>query len=240
MWKGITKCLFLSLTVSRIRGHLPRVTNQLYPVQGLFVKPSVDGTTGDLYVAATEDHGVDTHWLTDQPVNFLPTAAATSTKPTTVPVSFSSSFSKTSSPHEESVMTQKRAIITSPQLKYTYALPSSEGSPIPPYPYVAVPVASTDGSAPPCSSEGTPALPSYPQFSPFHYFYPQMMAAMANAMTAVNDGDNEKGFNPPAAPPFWPHAYSYPYQYVMVDPTLWAQAQASATTPPSASSEETA
>lgn len=212
-------------------------TNTLQPVHGLFVKPSIDGTTGDLYVAATEDDGVKSQWLTDTPVNFLPTT--TQNQPKSNPVSYTSSVTKTSSPNEETVTNQKQAVITSPAVRYAYAIPvpGGEGNFFAPYPY-AIPAATAgEGTNTPyCASESTAQT-----YSPFPYFYPSMMSAITNAMSFFK-GETEGGSQniTPQSPPYWPHTYGYPYQYIMIDPKTWSQGQNSAlasTTPTETSSE---
>nr|XP_026494835.1 uncharacterized protein LOC113399805 [Vanessa tameamea] len=200
-------------------------TNSLQPVHGLYVKPSVDGTTGDLYVAATEDNGVKSQWLTDQPVNFLP--ASTQNQAKAVPVSFTSSLTKTSSPNEETITSQRRAVITSPTVRYAYALPvpGAEGSFVAPYPYAIPANPAVEGSNIPYCSD-TPAQPY-----PVQYFYPPMMSAIASAMNAYKEGDTDGGsqnISPQTPSNYWPSIYGYPYQYIMVDPKTWSQSQNSA------------
>lgn len=228
----------LVLALNFAHGHVAfwNTPNHLHPVRELYVKPSVDGITGDLYVAATEENGANTQWLTDQPINFLPTVAA---QQAPVPISYASSLTATALPHDESVVTtQKRAVLTSPAIKYTYALPAP-GAPdanAVPYPYGAIPapqpIQTTDGNR---ECVDVPANHVYPQYSPYHFYYPQMLSAFANALNAFSKetGHNEDS-NSSAAPqtaPMWP--YSYPVQYVMVDPTKWAQGQV-ASVPPQA------
>ncbi|OWR49393.1 VMP25 protein [Danaus plexippus plexippus] len=191
--------------------------NRLHPVHGLYVKPSNDGTTGDLYVAATENDGVQSQWLTDQPVNFL--TAASQVKSKSVPVSFTSRLTKTSSPNEETIVSKKRTVIKSPTVKYAYAVPGTEA--MVPYPYPMRTKQSEEFS--PCSN----SFPVNP-YSPYNYFYPYMMSALTNAMKTMkeNEGSEEtQNMIPQNPPPYWPHPYTYPYQYVMVDPSAWSQPQ---------------
>ncbi|CAH2086262.1 unnamed protein product [Euphydryas editha] len=219
--------LLFSFYLNWVQCHvLWETPNALQPVHGLFVKPSIDGTTGDLYVAATEDNGVKSQWLTDTPVNFLPTS--TQNQPKAIPVSYTSSVTKTSSPNEETITNQKQAVITSPTVRYAYAIPvpGGEGNFFAPYPYTIPATTAGEGTnIPYCSSESTPQ-----NYSPFQYFYPPMMSAIANAMNAFKEGDTEGGSQniTPHSPPYWPHTYGYPYQYIMVDPKAWSQSQNSA------------
>ncbi|CAH2241232.1 uncharacterized protein LOC120624393 [Pararge aegeria] len=204
---------------------------ELHPVHGLYVKPSSDGTTGDLYVAATEENGIKSQWLTDQPINFLP--AATNLQPKTVPLT--SSPTKTS-PRGDKITNQKRAIITSPAVKYAYTLPGAEN--LVPYPYAAPTNPPSEGSVtPPCSKD----IPAQPY--PFQYFYPQMMSAITNVMKSYKESESTEENTPIAAPtPYWPQAYGYPYQYVFIDPNTWAQSQTNPlpSEAPSSGSSETA
>ncbi|CAH2073564.1 unnamed protein product, partial [Iphiclides podalirius] len=200
---------------------------QLNPVHGLFVKPSEDGVTGDLYVAATEDDGVHSQWLTDHPVNFLPSAAATQTQAASIPVTYTSSITSSTSPHEETVTTHKRAVITSPSMKYAYALPVSgtaDGGPMHPYPYgFYAPNVQNSDESPQCRSESSPASPPGLHTYPYPYYYPHMMTALSAAMHAMKESEEDSSPKVLQPPPFgWPAAYAYPYQYVMVDPSAWA------------------
>lgn len=221
------KAVVIALSLTCVRGHPAywNSPNQLHPVQGLYVKPSVDGTTGDLYVAATEDNGVKTQWLTDQPINFLPTQTAG------LPLSYASSFSAASLPHDETlVSTQKRAVVTSPAFKYTYSMPgSSDGSSIS-YPYSALAPANSLVPATEGTETAEPVAASYPQY-PYQYYYPQMMTAFANAMSVLKDaGVSDDTAGSLMSQPMWP-SYTYPVQYVMVDPATWAASQAAQATP---------
>lgn len=229
---GILEVLIFAAAFSCCRSHaIWEAPGELHPVHGLYVKPSSDGTTGDLYVAATEENGVQTQWLTDQPVNFL--SAATSLQPKTVPLT--SSLTKT---QEDKTTNQKRAILTSPAVKYAYALPvaGAEGN-VATYPY-AIPTAAVatpaEGSViPPCSAD----IPVQPY--PYQYFYPHMMSAIASAVNSYKDSESNEEKTPLAAPtPYWPQAYGYPYQYVFVDPNAWAQSQANPSEGASSSSSE--
>lgn len=213
------KVVVIALSLTCVRGH----PYQLHPVQGLYVKPSVDGTTGDLYVAATEDNGVKTQWLTDQPINFLPAQTAA------MPVSYTSSFSTASLPHDEAVVsTQKRAVVTSPAFKYTYALPGSSDSSAFAYPYSALTSAISSATATEGTETAEPVAASYPQY-PFQYYYPQMMTAFANAMSVLKDaGVSDETAGSVMSQAMWPPSYTYPVQYVMVDPAAWAASQAAA------------
>lgn len=194
--------------------------NQLHPVHGLYVKPSSDGTTGDLYVAATEDSGTKAQWLTDQPINFLPAAGSTQAAYPTYPS------------HDENSNTQKRAVITSPPVapvQYAYALPfnPTEGAQLP-YPY-AIPTTSTpdeSSSTTHCEKAAAATATAVP-YNPFQFFYPHMMQAYANAKTVLKESgisDEKASSVIPQSSSFWPNSYSYPSypMYVMVDPSAWA------------------
>ncbi|XP_030027213.1 uncharacterized protein LOC115445172 [Manduca sexta] len=215
-------CICLAAAVESHVAHW-NTPNQLHPVHGLFVKPSSDGTTGDLYVAATEDTGVKSQWLTDQPVNFLPTAAASQSHQSALPVPF------TGYPHEES-FNQKRAVVN-PPVQYAYALPvpsGSESGAVAPYPYALPTAAMTSSSSESSTSTCTmdPAKANIQQY-PFQYFYPQMMSAYANALSILKDAglsDDTASSVMSQTSPMWP-PYGYP-MYVMVDPSAWAQSQA--------------
>lgn len=199
---------------------------QLNPVHGLFIKPSEDGVTGDLYVAATEDDGVSSQWLMGQPVNFLPTGALTQAQAASMPVTFTSSLTSSSTPNDETVTTKKRAVITSPPMKYPYAIPAqgaSEGSQAHPYSYgFYAPNTQNTEEVSPCRPEGltpTSALPSYP----YPYYYPHMLTALSAAMHALKENGDDTGPKISQPQPHgWPAAYAYPYQYIMVDPSAWS------------------
>ncbi|XP_034840178.1 uncharacterized protein [Maniola hyperantus] len=231
MYVKVEVVVILSLALVCVRSHVIwEAPNELHPVHGLYVKPSMDGTTGDLYVAATEENGRKSEWLTDQPVNFH-TLAATVLKPKTVPLSATET-----SLQEDKITTQKRAVITSPTMKYAYAhaidntayaLPISgvEGN-VGSYPYAIPASVPSEASIPPCS----PNIPAQMgQLYPFQYVYPQMMSAIASAMSAYKGKEDSEEKTPIATPtPYWPQAYGYPYQYVFIDPNTWAQSQTSA------------
>ncbi|XP_059057185.1 uncharacterized protein LOC131850835 [Achroia grisella] len=222
----MVNCLSMFMAVlATANGHATywNTPNSLQPVHGLYVKPSVDGTTGDLYVAATEENGVKSQWLTDQPVNFLP--AATHTQP----IAYSPSIA---SP-EETVNTQKRAVVN-PPVQYAYAYPvlgQTEGNSVVPYPYPtssSSPVPSNPTEI--CNKGDVPTrtTTTLPQYNPFHYFYPQIISAYSNLMNHLKETENneeETGSVAPQSPAVWPASYGYPVQYVMVDPNMWAQAQ---------------
>ncbi|XP_049867245.1 uncharacterized protein LOC126367660 [Pectinophora gossypiella] len=202
--------LVLALSLSLVRGHVSYlgVPNQLHHVRSLFVRPSTDGTTGDLYVAATEDHGVKSQWLTEQPINFLPPQQH-------VPVAYTQALTTSHLPDESVVTNQKRAVISSPPIKYAYALPAqTEGSV--PYPY-AIPTAPSAAEGTECEPGTTPVYPHYP----YHPYYAHFMSAFASALNNMKDDSEEEGKTTKAAPA-WP-SYGYPVQYVMVDPSMWAK-----------------
>lgn len=214
---------------------------QLHPVHGLYVQPSADGSTGDLYVAATEDSGSKTQWLTDQPINFLPVGAATQQHPKTVPLPYTSSFS--ASGHDESQSTQKRAVMTSPPVQYAYALPVSGGTEgALTYPYAIPAMASTqsassssESSSTPCAEGTTAAIP----YNPFQFFYPHMMSAYGNAKSILKQSgmsDESAGTIVSQAAPMWSPYSAYP-MYVMMDPSAWSQAQAAQTSTTTAPKE---
>ncbi|XP_048479612.1 uncharacterized protein LOC125489074 [Plutella xylostella] len=212
----------------------------LQPVAGLYVKPSHDGITGDLYVAASEDNGVNSQWVSEQPINFMQSYAQGQSA---VPISYSSSLTTAKSPLEEVITAQKRAVITNPQVQYTYPV-GADGKPVLSYPYTMMAGAGTTAQYPEAAAAAYAGHP----YSAFHYFYPYLMsAALANAMKEL--GVNEETTNAvatPAATPAasaWASSAYYPWQYMM-DPTAWAQhaaaaAAAAATTPaPAAPAQE--
>lgn len=218
MSKSIVSFIFSSFIVTCIQSAVvwDSPTN-LQPVHGLYVKPSIDGTTGDLYVAATEENGVNSQWLTDQPINFL--AAASENQQATLPVPFTSSVAVGSSPQEETITTQKRAVLTSSPIKYS--LPA-EGNLLP---YVA-----TEETNTPCSH-------STAYYSPFQYFYPQILSTIAKDYNSQKDPSSDEGVNhaqPVAAWPTKAAVMAYPFQYVMLDPSIWAKHISATSTKPSA------
>lgn len=190
----------LALTIVYTRAHLAYwAPNPLQAVQGLYVKPSSDGHTGDLYVAASEDNGVNSQWVADKPINFLPANHPQA-------VTYSSSYASNTSPGEEVVTTQKRAIFSSPTAKYTYASPASNdanGNALPSYPY-ALPASSGDPSATSypysltgaTSADGNNAAAAYPYAIP----------------TAQSDGSPQYPADTAAVQPASPY-YGYGYQY---------------------------
>ncbi|CAG9783884.1 unnamed protein product [Diatraea saccharalis] len=218
--------LTLSTAVTVSLGHVAvtKTPNELHPVHELYVKPSADGTTGDLYVAATEESGSKSQWLTDQPVHFL------SAQPQpALPKSYA----------EESLNT-KRAVVN-PYMQYAYAM-SGAGKPdtgaLATYPY-ALPTSSPSPAAETKTEAATTAATAVPQYNPYQFFYPQIMAAYTNMMNVLKEtGMSEESATAvlSQSSSMWPQSYAYPVQYVMVDPSMWAQAQASAsaTSTPSA------
>lgn len=217
----------LIVIYSCVQGHVTQRNdpNQLHPVHGLYIKPSVDGSTGDLYVAATEEDGVKSQWLTDASVNFLPATAASQKHETAFPSPFAASY-----PHEETVNKKKQA---GAPVQYAYAVPMTtapnEGTS--PYPY-ALPVSAFPSQASesliPCLD---PAKANIPQYSPFHFFYPQMMSAYTKSMSILKEaGVNEDTANSVMpTPPMW-SPYSYP-MYVMMDPSTWTKSQGTTPAP---------
>lgn len=215
-------------------GHVAfsKTPNHLHPVHGLYVKPSVDGTTGDLYVAATEDSGAKTQWLTDQPIHFLPLQSQPA-----IPTSYK--------PEEQN--TQKRAVVN-PPVQYAYALPVSGNTETATaaYPYAVPGVNPTLPTQADTKTEA-PIAAAVPQYNPYQFFYPQMLSAYANMMSIMKDaGMSEETANSALShsSPMWPQTYAYPYQYVMVDPSAWAQALTTPTpvassTPASPAANET-
>lgn len=233
--------LVLALVFNLCNGHGTYwgTPNHLHPVHGLYIKPSTDGTTGDLYVAATEENGAKAQWLTDQPVNFLPSPAA---QHAALPISYLSGLSAAALPHEDHqsvATTQKRAVITSPAIKYTYTLPvpGSSGGSMVPYPYnlPPAPVTTTTSSesSTECSDKPTTSV-AYSHYPTF--YYSQMMAAFAQAMkSAVKETGttNEAGTSAAQAiqsAAMWPYTYPYPVQYIVIDPKAWAESQIAAAT----------
>lgn len=233
--------LLVTSLLSSARSQTWSGPNQLQPVHGFYVKPSSDGTTGDLYVAATEESGTKAQWLTDQPVNFLP--AATSTQATAgqaIPVAY-----PTYSAPDESSNTQKRAVITSPlaPVQYAYALPfnPTEGAQFP-YPYAYPTASSTPETSSATQCEKAAAAATTVPYSPYQFFYPHMMQAYANAKNVLKESgmsDDKASSVIPQASPFWPNSYSYPSypMYMMVDPSAWAQSQSTQTTSNAANTE---
>lgn len=228
------KALVIALAFNLARGHVPywRTPNHLQQVHGLYIKPSTDGTTGDLYVAATEESGAKAQWLTDQPVNFLPTPSG---QHGPLPMSYLSSMTAAALPQDESVArTQKRAVLTSPAIKYAYALPMTgtpEGSVVP-YPYAmpsapTITATSSESSTECCDNTNTSAL--HPGYA--FLYYQQMMAAVAHAMSSAlkeagaTDETSKSTAQGAQSATTWPFSLPYPVQYVIMDPKAWAQNQ---------------
>ncbi|KAJ2952952.1 hypothetical protein O0L34_g7324 [Tuta absoluta] len=229
--------LVFAVALNFARAHVAFLggANHLHAVQGLYVKPSSDGTTGDLYVAATEDKP---QWLAENPLNLLTQYA--------------------SSLPEEAIANQKRAIVTSPQIKYTYAMPMAGGvaanavSQMLPYPIALsgeTTTAAAEGSETtdpaattatiPAANAAAAAIPYY-QHPYYQMYYSQMMSAFANALNAApKEGSSEEGTNTLAttAPQASAWPYSYPVQYVMVDPSAWAKVQAGVNAPTTSTTE---
>ncbi|KAJ8725777.1 hypothetical protein PYW08_003960 [Mythimna loreyi] len=213
--------------------------NQLTPVHGLYVKPSSDGTTGDLFVAATEENGVKSQWAADKPVNFLTVAATAQPQAAAMPAAYPSLYS---TQHDESA-THKRSVMPSAvpnaPVQYAYAMPvqsgtQAEGGQVATYPYAyAIPsTTSTATETPKCEHQA--AASPYPYQLPFQMFYPQMMSAYTNAMSILKDaGMSEESASTvmSQAAPTWSPTYAYP-MYVMVDPNTWNKNQATTTTTP--------
>ncbi|KAM3963008.1 uncharacterized protein ACR2FA_002770 [Aphomia sociella] len=220
-------CLVFITSLAAASGHVAywNTPNNLQPVHGLYVKPSVDGTTGDLYVAATEENGVKSQWLNDQPVSFLPVATNHAQ-----PLAFTPSIV---SP-EETVNTQNRAVVN-PPIQYAYAYPvpgHTEGNSIVPYPYAistSNPPPANPTEAP--NTRDAPVAATIPHYNPFHYFYPQMISAYADLINNLKESgaSEESGSVAHQAPAAWPQTYAYPVQYVMMDPSMWAQSQTAST-----------
>ncbi|KAJ8722565.1 hypothetical protein PYW07_003745 [Mythimna separata] len=241
--KGAT--VVAALVVTCVSGY-PNLwhSNQLTPVHGLYVKPSSDGTTGDLFVAATEENGVKSQWAADKPINFLSVTAQP--QATAVPVAYPSLYP---TQHDESA-TQKRSVMPSAvpnaPVQYAYAMPvpsttQTEGNQVASYPYAyAIPSTSTATETPKCEHQA--AASPYPYQFPFQMFYPQMTSAYTNAMSILKDaGLSEESASTvmsQAAPTWAPASYAYP-MYVMVDPNAWTQNQATTTTTPASPSSNT-
>lgn len=207
-------------------------SNKLQPVQGLYVKPSSDGSTGDLYVAATEDSGVNAQWVADQPINFLPQS--------TIAPAFAAP--------EETV--HKRSIFTNPALKYANAQPAEASTtPAQTYPYATTAAVPTEGALVQYSTEAAQQVP-YQQYSyPYNYnYFPYLMSAVttsgANALKEL--GVSEEVANAVlvaqsnalwSAAALLSYPTQYPYNsYVSVDPAAaaaaWAQHQAAVAATP--------
>ncbi|XP_063620417.1 uncharacterized protein LOC134792905 [Cydia splendana] len=225
MFKGYA---VLALAFASARGHLAWPGGDFQAVQGLYIKPSGDGTTGDLYVAATEDNGVSSQWLTDQPVNFL--AAGSHPQPTAHPLF--SALSSNALPLEEST-TQKRSAITGPAAKYAYGLPAESGYSSYSYAGIQSPKSEAVPATKPEASTiaSGSAVPQYP----YNYLYPHMVqAAYSSALKVLKDagvGSEDANNNAVAPYPtsYWPASY-YPMHYIMMDPTAWAKKHAAALT----------
>lgn len=238
--------VFASLVITCVSGY-PNLwhNNQLTPVHGLYVKPSTDGITGDLFVAATEENGVKSQWAADKPINFLPVAPTVQPQATAIPVAYPSLYT---TQHDESA-NQKRAVmpsaIPSAPVQYAYAMPvpsgtQAEGTQVASYPY-AYTIPATPTETPKCEHQTTTSqYPSY-QF-PFQVFYPQMMSAYTNAMSILKDAglseDSASTVMSQAAPMWSPASYAYP-MYVMVDPNAWNQNQATTTSTPASPTSNT-
>lgn len=219
----------VALAVTYVTGY-PNLWNghQLTPVHGLYVKPSTNGITGDLFVAATEENGVKSQWAVDQPINYVPVTTASQPQAATVAVPYA--------PHcqtsQDENLNQKRAVVANP-VQYAYALPVPTGKQAENTPVAyAYPIAAATTETPKC--EHGNAL-HYPYQFPYQLFYPQVMTAYTNAMSILKDvGLSEESASAvmAQATPTWPPtSYAYP-MYVMVDPNAWNQNQSTTTTAP--------
>ncbi|CAH0604830.1 unnamed protein product [Chrysodeixis includens] len=201
--------------------------NHLAPVHGLYVKPSSNGITGDLFVAATEESGTKTQWAVDQPINYIPVTTATQPQAAAVAIPYTQNCQN--SPDENS--SQKRAVISNP-VQYAYALPVPAGKQAENTPVAyAYPIAAATTETPKCE-HGTAA--HYPYQFPYQLFYPQVMTAYTNAMSILKDvGLSEDAASAvmAQATPTWPTSYAYP-MYVMVDPNALNQNQPTTTAAP--------
>lgn len=193
--------VIISFLITHIKSHLIlNESKDLNPVHGLFVKPSFDGSTGDLYVAATEENGEKSQWLADTSINFLPPEEKIVPETT-----------KTTS--QEEITTKQPKIIASQKLKYAYVLPipRSAGS-LMPLPYAIATVTS------PCAM-GSQNL---------NHLYPQMLSSVANAMNALYGTTDQKATSTPLqAAQFWPNVFplsSFP-PYLVMAPRSWTQTQ---------------
>lgn len=229
---GLKSAVVLVLAVIQVRGHLVWNDPELQPVQGLYVKPSSDGISGDLYVAATEDNGVQSQWLTEQPVNFL--RAPSQHQHSAIP-HFASNNDL--SGDETLIATQKRAVINDQAANYYNQHSGTPETAYAPYNYAGIPSAKTEALPATESSQvqAAPTPAAIPQYSPYHYMYPHMMyAAYANAVKAYQDagkGKEDSSINNKITPfptAMWPTTSYYPMQYLMMDPTAWAKSQATA------------
>ncbi|XP_068629661.1 uncharacterized protein [Battus philenor] len=224
----VLAAIILAFYLSVIKAANFDLHNQLTPVHGLFVRPSEDGVTGDLYVAASEDNDVNSQWLAEHPINFLP---STQTQAASVPIKYTKSLTSTISPNEETITTQKRAVIKSNPIKYAYALPvpgPADASAFNPYAFGFY------GANIP-KSEKTKCQSQDPLPYPYPYFYPHMMTALTTAMNNLREDEDDTKSRQPF-PHQWPGAYTYPYQYIMLDPTTWSQCRT--TTPEKENTEE--
>lgn len=188
--------------VTSIENHLIlNETKDLHPVHGLFVKPSNDGSTGDLYVAATEENGEKSQWLADTSINFLTTSEKTAPE-------------TTKATSQEEILTNQQKIVASPKLKYAYVLPvPRSASNLMPLPYTIATVTS------PCTMGSSQNLLQ---------LYPQMLSSVANAMNSLYETSNQKSSNTPLqATQFWPTGFpltSLP-PYIVMAPRSWTQTQ---------------
>ncbi|XP_035436576.2 uncharacterized protein LOC118266986 [Spodoptera frugiperda] len=242
------------LILTCVSGH-PNIwqSDALTPVHGLYVKPSADGTKGDLFVAATEENGVKSQWTLDQPISILP--VSTQPQAASVPVAYSPVYAT----HEESTL-QKRSALTTPTpsapVQYAYAMPVSSTTPVETtgtaasYPYAYTMTATATATETPKCEHQTNAV-QYPYQFPYHMFYPQMMmSAYTNAMSILKDAgfseDSANSVMAHASPMWSPTSYAYP-MYVVIDPKPCSQEEATTTTPtptststtPNSSEEET-
>ncbi|CAH1645965.1 unnamed protein product [Spodoptera littoralis] len=227
------------LLLTCVSGH-PNIwqTDVLAPVHGFYVKPSADGTKGDLFVAATEENGVKSQWALDQPISILP--VPTQPQAASVPVAYSPVYATA---HEES-SPQKRSALTTPTpsapVQYAYAMPVSSSTPVETtgtavsYPYAYTMTATATASETPKCEHQTNTV-QYPYQFPYHMFYPHMMmSAYTNAMSILKDAgfseDSANSVMAHASPMWSPTSYAYP-MYVMIDPKPCAQDEATTTTP---------
>lgn len=195
-----TLLVLLAILLASSEGHILQWTpNSLAQVQGLYVKPSFDGATGDLYVAATEDEGKKTQWVADQPINFLGSAAQ---QVAPASVAYSTSVG---APVNGIVTSHQQAVYTSPTTKYYYSPDSNAVAPCP------------HAQANPVDA----AAVQYPmdyyraQYAMLQYFYPYILQTAA--LTAAN-ALKEAGLSDEmtqavmSRTSLW-SPYSYPTQY---------------------------
>ncbi|GBP27943.1 hypothetical protein EVAR_83572_1 [Eumeta japonica] len=246
--------IFFIITNVKAHSTASNAENRLQPVSGLYVQPSADGATGDLYVAASEDNGVQTQWIADQPINILPTGAAAQTQQVSPAAACTPSLApQTPSEGESSSAVHMRSFIMNP-LQYasatTLPMPASYGI-VSPYQYAVAAMNSSPGETDASKlTEGLPTkiIQTRTHYVPLQFLYPGLANAEASTAGDTNKEDSKVDGPTPQSPvPVWPYPYTYPtMQYVAINPSMYDQNQTaivsetstSETNPPSASENE--